>query len=133
MAIGSPALLNNSIIPRVNPKSSALNRVSPSKGTLLINTTSLNCTVALGKLRKRLKSASEKSSVAFTFLLTRFLTMSPALASKKNGAAIKIVRIKTTTIPITFTIFLPIIKFKLYRDLAILRFHLIPILRLVLD
>ena len=102
-------------MPIVKSSELALNKVSPSKGALLIKTTSLNFTSALGKLLNKLKSASEKSSVAFTFLLTLFFIMSPILASKKKGAAMSTAIINNRITPIIFNIFLPIVYF--YTDL----------------
>ena len=67
--IDSLSLLNNSLIDIFKFTSSKETKVSPSNGALLIMDNFSIETLALGKFRNKLKSASAKATLASTFSL----------------------------------------------------------------
>ena len=105
MAMGSLASLKSSFMDMSKLTLSDANRVSPSKGALFISVMLSRVTVALGKLLKRVKSASEKSKVALMLLFTFSLMIPAILPFKKNGAATRSKMITKNTPPTIFKIF----------------------------
>jgi hypothetical protein len=74
------------------------NKVSPSKGALLIKEILLRVTFAFGKDENSVKSASSKSKVAVMLLFTLFLMISEIFPFRKKGAVINtMVNSKKTT------------------------------------
>src|SRR5690606_25543015 len=106
--MASPSDLKSSFTDIFRSITSEKTSVSPSNGALLMILKSLIDTLALGKLLNKLKSTSEKLTVASTFSLIVFNTKSLILSLNKKGVTANATTSTASTIAVHLKIFFTI-------------------------